>query len=326
MSLSHDIRYALRTMRRNPGFTAAILALALGIGANTAIFTVLNTLLLRTLPFEDAGQLVLVFENSRNLNRPRNVISAANYLDWRTRNRGNHLLRSRRPRPAPGHQPVTQVSAVDPDFFSEMRVRLSKGRLFERRDNVMKGPRIYIVNEAFVRATFPNEEALGKRIIVAMGDDIPGEIVGVVADIRHTGLSEDVRPTVYYSYAHLPIGMVHFLVRTRLSGSRRDDRSSRGRSQTGSWRGSSAGDGLRGVRRADSFYHCSAGDRCSDRYDLGDRGASVYGSGGGMDSGAPGIARRSYGGAPVRMICARLRCRIRIEDVNGNLPGLVMEV
>ena len=118
-----------------------------------------------------------------------------------------------RPRPEPGHQPVTQVTAVDPDFFSAMRVRLSKGRLFERRDNVMKGPRTYIVNEAFVRATFPNEEALGKRITVAMGDDIPGEIVGVVADIRHTGLSEKVRPTVYYTYAHLPIGMVHFLVR-----------------------------------------------------------------------------------------------------------------
>ena len=94
-----------------------------------------------------------------------------------------------------------------------MRVRLLKGRLFEARDNVMQGPRTFVVNEAFVRTTFPNEEVLGKRIKVAMGDDLPGEIVGVVADIRHTGLSEAIRPTVYYSYAHLPIPMLHLLVR-----------------------------------------------------------------------------------------------------------------
>ena len=118
-----------------------------------------------------------------------------------------------RPRPEAGHQLVTQVTSVDPDFFSSMRVRLLKGRLFEARDNVMKGPRTFVVNEAFVRSAFPTEEAMGKRITVAMGDDIPGEIVGVVADIRHTGLSEAIRPTVYYTYAHLPIGMLHFLVR-----------------------------------------------------------------------------------------------------------------
>ncbi len=54
-----DIRYGLRTMRRNPGFTAlAILSLALGIGANTAIFSLINTLMLRTLPVRDPGQLV----------------------------------------------------------------------------------------------------------------------------------------------------------------------------------------------------------------------------------------------------------------------------
>ena len=118
-----------------------------------------------------------------------------------------------RPKPEPGHQLVTQVTSVDPDFFSSMRVRLLKGRLFEGRDNVMKGARAFVVNESFVRSAFPNEEALGRRITVAMGDDVPGEIVGVVADIRHTGLSEAIRPTVYYTYAHLPIGMLHFLVR-----------------------------------------------------------------------------------------------------------------
>jgi predicted permease len=82
-----DLRYGLRMLVKNPGFTAvAIIALALGIGANTAIFSVVNTVLLRPLPYKDPERLMMVFEDSRAHGFPRDVPTAANYIDWRDQN------------------------------------------------------------------------------------------------------------------------------------------------------------------------------------------------------------------------------------------------
>lgn len=83
----HDLRYGLRMLVKNSGFTAvAIIALALGIGANTAIFSVVNTVLLRPLPYKDPERLVMVFEDSSKHGFPRDTPSAANYIDWRDQN------------------------------------------------------------------------------------------------------------------------------------------------------------------------------------------------------------------------------------------------
>ena len=82
-----DLRYGLRMLVKNPGFTAvAVIALALGIGANTAIFSVVNTVLLRPLPYKDAERLVMVFEDSRAHGYPRDTPTAANFIDWRDQN------------------------------------------------------------------------------------------------------------------------------------------------------------------------------------------------------------------------------------------------
>ncbi|HEY9230892.1 MAG TPA: ABC transporter permease, partial [Blastocatellia bacterium] len=69
---------------KNPGFTlVAALALALGIGANTAIFSVVNAVMIRPLPYRDAGRLVMIWEKDRNRGKPQNVVSPANFLDWK---------------------------------------------------------------------------------------------------------------------------------------------------------------------------------------------------------------------------------------------------
>ncbi len=80
-SLVQDIRYGIRSLLKQPGFTAiAVLTLALGIGANTAIFSVVNAVLLRSLPYRDADRLVILWE--KNQRTEQNTISPANFFDW----------------------------------------------------------------------------------------------------------------------------------------------------------------------------------------------------------------------------------------------------
>ena len=82
-----DLRYGFRALRRAPGFTAAALAtLALGIGATSAIFSVVRTVMLEPLPYRDPDRIVTVWETNRG-GTQRNVISLANFVAWRERTR-----------------------------------------------------------------------------------------------------------------------------------------------------------------------------------------------------------------------------------------------
>src|SRR5437773_11830111 len=90
--MSNDPHFAFRQLLKNPGFTAvALLTLALGIGANTAIFSVVNAVLLRPLPYQNADRLVWIWENNLSKNIPINLASPGNLSDWRNH---NHVLES----------------------------------------------------------------------------------------------------------------------------------------------------------------------------------------------------------------------------------------
>lgn len=82
-----DLRYGWRILMKNPGFTAvAVIALALGIGANSAIFSVVNTILLRPLPYKNPDRLAMLWEEATHLGFPKNTPSPANFIDWRNQN------------------------------------------------------------------------------------------------------------------------------------------------------------------------------------------------------------------------------------------------
>src|ERR1700736_5846818 len=82
-----DFKYSVRTLQRSPGFAVfAILALALGIGANVAVFSAVDGLLLRPLQFRDESGLVEVFEDGSRLGFPHNTPAPGNFVDWKKRN------------------------------------------------------------------------------------------------------------------------------------------------------------------------------------------------------------------------------------------------
>src|SRR6202790_420120 len=137
-TLAQDLKYALRVLRKSPGFTAAaILVLALGIGANTAIFSVVNAVLLRPLPFRNPARLVQLWHVPPPKSFPGMAtfaLSAANFIDWQRQNdvfdkmaiyTGSSLNLTGREQPE-----ALQGAAVSADFFSTLQVQPMFGRTF----------------------------------------------------------------------------------------------------------------------------------------------------------------------------------------------------
>src|SRR5689334_2083631 len=134
--LISDLKRALRVLRKTPGFTvAALIVLALGIGANTAIFSIVNGVLLRPLPFEKPDQIVQLWHTPPQKQFPgikQFSLSAANYLDWEKQNdvfeqSAIYAFKDFR-LTGSGDPQVLQAARVEPTFFGVLRGKTLLGR------------------------------------------------------------------------------------------------------------------------------------------------------------------------------------------------------
>src|SRR5437879_1774906 len=129
-----NLSVAARTLRKNPGFTAvAILTLALGVGANTAIFSVVKAVLLNQLPYRDADRLVKIAQSDPDTPRPETVDFTTTY-DWRTRSHSFETLSLYRDAAGAiveqGHPELLDGMRVNYDYFYTLGVRMYLGRAF----------------------------------------------------------------------------------------------------------------------------------------------------------------------------------------------------
>jgi putative ABC transport system permease protein len=113
----------------------------------------------------------------------------------------------------PSRSLFTECSLVSRGYFAAMGIPVVEGRAFDRQDR-MDGPRVVIVNQAFVKRYFPEGRALGRTIIVQWSDQVPSAIVGVVGDVHHDGLTSDPQPTVFLLHAQVPGYITNLVVRT----------------------------------------------------------------------------------------------------------------
>ncbi|HEU5220064.1 MAG TPA: ABC transporter permease [Gemmatimonadales bacterium] len=195
--LLQDMKYAVRGLRRRPGYAAAaILTLTLGIGATTALFSVLNAVLLKSLPYADAGRLVQVWERNVPRNRGENIVSPANFADWRARARSFESLAIYTWSSAPlaGEAPeILSGRAVSTNFFSTLGVRPALGRLFVPDDTLPGAPMAMVLSHAlWIRRFGGDSTVIGQTIALR---DARARVVGVMpAGFRPMGSEEYWEP------------------------------------------------------------------------------------------------------------------------------------
>jgi predicted permease len=116
---------------------------------------------------------------------------------------------------APGDEPDARISMVEPSFLQTMQIRLLRGRDFTETDNTTNSKPVALVNQAFVKKIFPNEEVLGKGVMTGLDEDKKAfrEIVGVTANVKRSSLTEKEQPEIYAPYESVPFAPVSFALR-----------------------------------------------------------------------------------------------------------------
>jgi len=193
-TLWQDVRYGVRMLRKNPGFTAvAVLTLALGIGANTAVFSVVNATLLRPFPYEHPERLVVIQE--RNAGGGLQDASFANFADWRSQSASFASMAAQRGQESfnfsgSGEPERLQGHLVSADFFRTLGVRPFRGRDFVTEDDGAGALPVAILSYGFWQRRFgADDSVLGKPITL---NSQGFTVVGVTPASFHFGTVADV--------------------------------------------------------------------------------------------------------------------------------------
>jgi putative ABC transport system permease protein len=181
-TLLRDLRYGIRGLIKRPGFTAiAIITLALGIGANTAIFSVVNAVVLRPLPYADPDRLVTLWETIPG--NDRRSVAPANFIDWRDQNQtcqemastyyANFNLTS------DGEPERIDGATVTSNFMSMLGARPQLGRIFQPDDDDHQDRNVVILSDGLWKRRFGAvRDVVGRTIMI---DEVPHTVVGVMA-------------------------------------------------------------------------------------------------------------------------------------------------
>ena len=181
--LWQDLRFAWRTLRRSPGFTViAVLTLAIGIGANAAIFSVINTVILRPLPFPDSQRIDWVWETDQNRGVRRGTASQAEFLDWRERNHSFEELAAWRELfftvTGNGEPEQNWGAQVSGNFFRLFRVKPVLGRDFLAEEEHPGHEQVVMLSYALWQRRYGGDPSILESSITI--DDKPYTIIGIL--------------------------------------------------------------------------------------------------------------------------------------------------
>lgn len=185
-TIRQDVCYALRTLRRNPGFAlVVILTLALGIGANTAMFSIVNTVLLRPLPYQDSRHLVRVDE--RHSDERASNLTYATFLDLKRRSRTLTDIAAYRSwtfNLTGDAQPESvQGALVSAEYFSALRLQPAVGRFFDASEDEPGTSNVAVISYALWQRRYSsNPNIIGRHVKI---NDTPSTIVGVMPSNFH---------------------------------------------------------------------------------------------------------------------------------------------
>jgi putative ABC transport system permease protein len=184
-ALRQDLRYAIRMLGRQPGTTAvAILTLALGIGGNAAIFSAVDSLLLRPLPYHDPDRLVMIWEKRHAEGVLDNTVAPADYVDWARMNTVFEAIAGQTGTTVDmtgDSEPVRLVAgAVSPAFFDLLGTRMAYGRNFQAGEDIVGRHQVVVLGHGLWQRRFGGDPGVVGRTINLNG--LPRQVIGVLPE------------------------------------------------------------------------------------------------------------------------------------------------